>query len=156
MNGAEAVQKIREREVATGRSRTAVFALSASVLETERNEVMAAGFDEFLHKPFREAELAAAMERHAGLRFRRADMKKALEVSQTPEAIMDQDPDWRDRLRTAVLMGDSDQALGLILEMEDPSKAEALRRMIEGYRFEELLKTLDKVEHDGGGPCPKS
>jgi signal transduction histidine kinase/ActR/RegA family two-component response regulator len=57
MGGIELVQRIREREAATGRTRTPVVALSASVMIGDRERFLAAGMDAFLAKPFSPPEL---------------------------------------------------------------------------------------------------
>ena len=45
------------------------MALTASVFKEQRNEVLEAGCDGFLRKPFREVEIFDAMEKHLGVRY---------------------------------------------------------------------------------------
>ncbi|HRY18736.1 MAG TPA: response regulator [Candidatus Competibacteraceae bacterium] len=54
--------------------RTKVLALTASVFSEERERVLAAGCDDFLRKPFREAELLAMLGQHLNLAFRYTDV----------------------------------------------------------------------------------
>ncbi|MGA3017657.1 MAG: ATP-binding protein [Bryobacteraceae bacterium] len=61
MGGLEVVRRIREREAATGRSRTPVVALSGSVLIGDRERFLSTGTDAFLAKPFCAAELYSAL-----------------------------------------------------------------------------------------------
>ena len=63
MGGVEAVRGIREREVAAGRERTAVIALTASAMVGDRERFLAAGADDYLSKPFRAEELHATIQR---------------------------------------------------------------------------------------------
>ncbi len=65
MGGLEAVRCIREREVATGRRRTPVVALSASAMIGDRERFLSAGMDAFLAKPFRAPELDAILRQVA-------------------------------------------------------------------------------------------
>ncbi len=48
---------------------TAIIALTASVLEEERAAILSTGCDDFLHKPFREADIFATMNKHIGVRY---------------------------------------------------------------------------------------
>jgi signal transduction histidine kinase/CheY-like chemotaxis protein len=68
MGGLEAVQRIRERERATGRRRTPVVALSASAMIGDRERFLSAGMDAFLAKPFRASELYAVLRQVVGSR----------------------------------------------------------------------------------------
>jgi CheY-like chemotaxis protein len=51
VDGTEATRRIRAVEAATGRARTPIIALSASVMETDRASAQAAGMDGFATKP---------------------------------------------------------------------------------------------------------
>jgi len=65
MGGLEAVCCIREREVATGRRRTPIVALSASAMIGDRERFLSSGMDAFLAKPFRAHELYSVLGRFA-------------------------------------------------------------------------------------------
>jgi CheY-like chemotaxis protein len=62
MDGLELARRIGER--AHGRPRPALIALSASVLSFNRAQALEAGCDDFLPKPFREADLLAKLAMH--------------------------------------------------------------------------------------------
>ncbi|MCB0224389.1 MAG: GAF domain-containing protein [Anaerolineae bacterium] len=66
MDGYEATRKIK----ATTRGQaTAVIALTASTFEEERVVVVSAGCDDFLRKPFREADIFKMMAKHIGVQY---------------------------------------------------------------------------------------
>ncbi|MBE7469739.1 MAG: hypothetical protein DPW09_28045 [Anaerolineae bacterium] len=66
MDGYQAAQRIK---ATTQGQATAIIALTASAFEEERAVVLSAGCDDFLRKPFREADIFALMRKHIGVRF---------------------------------------------------------------------------------------
>jgi PAS domain S-box-containing protein len=61
MDGYEATAEIRRRQADS--TRTPVIALTASASDSDRDRCLAAGMDDFVTKPVREHELAAALQR---------------------------------------------------------------------------------------------
>jgi CheY-like chemotaxis protein len=68
VDGLEATRLIREAEKQRG-GRTPIIALSASALEHERGEILAAGCDDFVAKPFREETIFARIAERVGVRY---------------------------------------------------------------------------------------
>src|SRR3546814_1934516 len=64
MDGLEATRRIR---ALAGRRQPRICAMSASVLDEERQACIDAGMDRHLSKPFRRAELAALLDDIAGM-----------------------------------------------------------------------------------------
>ena len=62
MDGVEAAETIRREEIATGRGRTRLVALTANVDESDRARCRDAGMDDFVGKPFTRSDLRAALE----------------------------------------------------------------------------------------------
>ncbi|MBE9039497.1 response regulator [Oscillatoriales cyanobacterium LEGE 11467] len=76
MNGLEATRQIRTlqreqvRNAQTPPShRTAIVALTASAFEDRRGEILAAGSDDFMHKPFREESIFEILRRYLGIDY---------------------------------------------------------------------------------------
>ncbi|MCH7343381.1 PAS domain S-box protein [Pelomonas sp. CA6] len=67
LDGLEATRRIRAFELSHGRARTPIIALTASVLEEDRQASRAAGMDGFAVKPVEAARLRAEMARVLGL-----------------------------------------------------------------------------------------
>jgi signal transduction histidine kinase/DNA-binding response OmpR family regulator len=66
MDGLEAAKRIRALE---GGRDVKIVALTASVFKEERDNVMAAGMDDFIRKPYRPNEIFDCLTRHLGIRF---------------------------------------------------------------------------------------
>jgi two-component system sensor histidine kinase/response regulator len=62
MDGFEALREIRRREERSG-FHTPVIALTAHAMQGDRERCLAAGFDAYLSKPMRQADLHSALER---------------------------------------------------------------------------------------------
>lgn len=79
--GCEAARRIKA--TAPGRA-AVVVALAASGLEAQRDEILAAGCDDFLRKPIDEAQLLQTIARHLGLHHERAGAARALAQAERP------------------------------------------------------------------------
>lgn len=66
IDGLEAARRIRALE---GGAEVKIAALTASVFKEQREEVLTAGMDDFIRKPYRPAEVFGCLERHLGVRF---------------------------------------------------------------------------------------
>lgn len=66
MDGYEATQRIRQSEQGDG---VVIIALTASAFEKDREKVMMVGCDDFLAKPFREADMYSKLSNHLGIEF---------------------------------------------------------------------------------------
>ncbi|HRD49015.1 MAG: response regulator [Candidatus Competibacter sp.] len=123
MDGREATRRIK----ATMHGReTKVLALTASSFAEERADILAAGCDDFLQKPFREADLLAMMERHLGLSYVRADAgtgAQPMGADDLTEALRAQPGAWLARLETAAICAEIGAVAGLIEEAGRTSPA---------------------------------
>ena len=66
MDGHEAIRRIRAM---AGGKDTKIIAVTASAMDENRQELMAIGADDFISKPFREAELFQKIHVHLGVEY---------------------------------------------------------------------------------------
>lgn len=148
MDGMEATRRIRAS--ATG-DKVRIIALTAHALEEERLEILAAGCDDFVRKPYRESEIFDALTKHLGVYFRYAETldtaseQLSAEMAMThlhtlPLALLCE-------LRTALELLDTElciQIAGRISDINFPLGAE-IRHQVENFQYLELLNKLDKL-----------
>jgi PAS domain S-box-containing protein len=146
MDGHEAIRRIRAMAGGEGPK---IIAVTASAMEENRHELMAIGADDFISKPFREAELFQKIHAHLGVNYLYAEEptdtapEEASELA--PESLAGWPQDLIQPMREAVITADLDQLLVMIQEVEarDPRVAHALRRLAEGFQYEKLLDLLN-------------
>ncbi len=66
MDGREAIRRIR---AAPGGEEPRIIAVTASALDENRQELLGIGADDFIGKPFQEAELFQKIQAHLGVEF---------------------------------------------------------------------------------------
>ncbi|MCH2037599.1 MAG: response regulator [Rickettsiales bacterium] len=66
MDGFEATEKIRFFEKDTGRKKVPIIALTADAMVGDRDKCISFGMDDYINKPFKEGDIAAALEKWVG------------------------------------------------------------------------------------------
>ena len=142
MDGHEAIRRIRAM---AGGKVPKIIAVTASAMDENRQQLLEIGADDFLSKPFREGELFQKIHAHTGIEYVYAEIsanvvqKKSPEL--TPESLSGWPQDLIDAMREAVVQADLDQLLMKIASFDapDPSTAQTLRRLAEGFEYQKLL-----------------
>jgi len=67
MDGFDAARRIRDEEARRDGAHTPIVALTALALAGDRERCLSAGMDDYMTKPVRSAQLAAAVQRWAGV-----------------------------------------------------------------------------------------
>jgi CheY-like chemotaxis protein len=146
MGGYEATKRIRS--LPNG-NETKIIVLSASAFEEERDVALAKGGDDFLRKPFQEAEMFDLLTKHLGVRFVYEDVRARGPVPLlTPETLAALPEKLQTELHHAVEAIDLDAALRLIEQVRghnDPL-ADALVESVNGYRFDILQALFEQSE----------
>jgi PAS domain S-box-containing protein len=142
MDGHEAIRRIRTM---AGGATPKIIAVTASAMDENRQELIGIGADDFISKPFREAELFQKIRAHLGVEYVYAEDPAAAVPEEaaelTPESIAGWPSNLIQSMRDAVVTADLDQLLSKIQEVEsrDPRIALGLRRLAESFQYQKLL-----------------
>jgi PAS domain S-box-containing protein len=142
MDGHEAIRRIRAM---AGGEAPKIIAVTASAMDENRQELLGIGADDFISKPFREAELFQKIHAQVGVKYVYAEETAAAareEVAElTLESLANLPRDLVDLMREAVIGADLDQLLAQIREVEarDSRTAYGLRGLAEQFEYQKLL-----------------
>lgn len=144
MDGYEATKHIK---ATTKGQSTVVIALTASSLEEERTVALSAGCDDYIRKPFREADIFEAMNKHIGVLYVYTESTSTSNLTQTEaltltsEALAAFPADWLTNLHQAAIEGDLDLMRTLIAQIAEQNHplANALADLANKFQFEQLL-----------------
>jgi len=145
MDGHEAIRRIRAMP---GGAKTKIIAVTASALDENRKDLMGVGADDFIGKPFREAELFQKIHTHVGVEYEYGEDLGA-ELLETDGALSTESiqllpSNLIDQMREAVIGADLDQLLATIQKFDarDPTTARGLRSLAEHFEYQKLLDLL--------------
>ena len=147
MDGYAALAAIRATEAGRG---VPVVIVTANAFEEDRAEARRAGGDDFLAKPFREADLLEKVGRLLGVEWTRREPAPSApephgdDPAARAAAILVLPAGLRGFLAEAVRAADSDRALALAEEAArlDPNAGCVLRDLLDRFEYEELLGIL--------------
>ncbi len=153
MDGYEATRIIKQSSA--GR-KTPIIALTASALEEQQNEILAAGCDAVINKPFREEDIFSTLKHYLGVKYiydetdmlekhtekedRMAKCLNGAEHIALPSKIMIE-------LAEAALELDGDKCLDIIRQIRplDDNAADVLSQHVDNFQFEELHRLVDET-----------
>ncbi len=149
MDGYTATGEIRRRQRPD--QQVVIIALTASAFEEDRQDMLAAGCDDFIRKPFKEAELRAKIHTYLGLEFieRPPESPESAALGSDPpmtavdsHANLRQMPDaWQEQLYQAALQGNDTQIFRLIdqIPADGVSLMFYLTELTVQFRFDQIL-----------------
>jgi signal transduction histidine kinase/ligand-binding sensor domain-containing protein/CheY-like chemotaxis protein len=149
MNGIEAARRIRELE---GGSEVRIAAVTASRFKSQRDEVLAAGIDDFVLKPYRAAEVLECIARHLGVRYQREEAQVAevhMPGTKLEPAVLSELPaELRTELRQALLALDVNRVAEVIerISVCDPALGSVLAGYANQYAYSAMLSAVDGGE----------
>ncbi|MGB0384020.1 MAG: response regulator [Ardenticatenaceae bacterium] len=161
MDGYEAIKRIKETHAASRSSvrkqATAIIALTASTLEEERASADRSGCDDFLPKPFREADIFDLMHKHIGVRYIYDEDKDQTSSSSasghnealTPAALAALPASLLAPLEEAVNGSDMELMEQVIAQISllDPALATQLTTLADEFEYDEILELIEEA-HD--------
>jgi len=149
LGGLEAARRIRQLD---GGREVKIVAVTASAFGSQRAEVIAAGFDDFLRKPYRSSEIFDCMALHLGLRYIRAQVAESA-VSDVPARLRPEDlaalpAALRDELEKAVKSLDPERVALLVSQVseQNASLGSVLGRFAEKFAYSPILSALQKCK----------
>ena len=151
LDGFEATRRLRQWESDTGRSRTPIIALTAHVLEQSQQQCKDAGMDDYLRKPFSQADLGATLCRwlpKASDNPGEQEQTVASSSGQIPDTVVSPPVSLFDDHSEPPSVPVLDQeALGYILDLARKGNKGLLRKMVDSYlaRTPELLVELERA-----------
>jgi signal transduction histidine kinase/CheY-like chemotaxis protein len=157
LSGIEAARRIRRLE---GGTEVRIVAVTASAFASQRKEVLAAGMDDFLRKPYRPSEVFDCMARHLGVRYvYRAQPRAA--VADEPSILRPDDLvavplALRDDLKAAIVSLDPRRIALLVSQISEHNTAVAaiLERLAGRLAYTAIFNALKSCETEFTGTIP--
>ena len=126
---------------------TIIIALTASAFEEERVQILSAGCDDFMRKPFKEEELLAKISQYLNVDYLYEQTVKtntdsealSQELTQASLAVMPES--WRSQLYDAAAQVDNQEIFQLLQEIPDDyqSLAKGLADLAEQFRCDKII-----------------
>ena len=151
MDGIEATKRIRALD---GGQEVKIAAATASGFDSDRSEVLAAGLDDYVRKPYRPEEIFDCMRRHLGVRYRRPDRVPERREDRRPalpvDAIAQLPTALRIKLRSALVTLNTTLILETIREVteQDAVLGSVLARYAEKLAYSPILNAIDAVKEE--------
>jgi signal transduction histidine kinase/CheY-like chemotaxis protein len=158
MDGYEATKQIKT--TIKGQA-TTIIALTATSLEEERAIVLSAGCDDFIRKPFRDADIFDTMNKHIGVRYIYEDVRDVqslttintntsvdIQKALTPTALAALPFDLLTNLEEATIRSKMNQIDSLINEIRtlDATLADALAILAEGFEYPKIASLIGQAK----------
>jgi len=151
LDGMEAARRIRRLE---GGQRVKIVAATASVFASEREEVLAAGFDDFIRKPYRPEEIFECMGRHLGIRYCRTAVEPQPSGGRgsalSPAAIAALPMALQVELRSAVVALDAKRISRTIeqIGMHDAALRTVMSQCAATFAYSAILDAVEKAAEE--------
>ncbi len=144
IDGYETTKRIKSQ--AQGK-KTVIIALTASAFEEERVVILSAGCDDFMRKPFKEAELLEKIGQYLNVDYLYEDTvdvplsQESLLEELTRDSLSVMPSNWRSQLYEAAAQVDNQEIFQLLAEIpnEYESLAKGLESLAEQFRCDKII-----------------
>lgn len=147
MDGLEATRRIKS---AGAGAETRIVAVTAHALEEERREILAAGCDDLIRKPYEFDDILDALTKNIGVRFVYEEEAAPAAVAAKLDAasLAGLPQELLNKLEQALAQADIDAVNGSIeaVRANDPALAEALAAHAVEYQYGRMLKLVRTVQ----------
>jgi CheY-like chemotaxis protein len=153
LNGYEATKRIKASPKG---QQTRVLALTASSFEEERAMVLAAGCNDFLRKPFREADLLEMMSRHLGVCYvyeeavkgQKEHIRAHFDVQDLTSKLAMLPDELLDKLETAAIRAKMNELNELLeaVRAHDVTVAEALTALANDFEYPRIVTLIQATK----------
>ncbi|MBD1926094.1 response regulator [Trichocoleus sp. FACHB-90] len=135
---------------------TAIIALSASVLKGEQAVLLAAGCDDFLGKPFCEADIFELINKHLGVLYIYDENPKSTSFESdylnnplTPADLAALPDTWVAQLHHAAALANPNLAISIIEQFsaDHTTLAKGLAKLVNDFQFDKIMD-LTNYQHD--------
>ena len=148
MDGLEATRRIRELP---GGREVKIVAVTASAFMEQRNEMLNAGMDDFVRKPYRFNEIYECLAKQLGVQYTYAGMREAeeaAEVKLTREMLEVLPPGLRSELRDALESLEGERIAAVIRQAaaHDSKLSRTLSRLADNFDYPAILSALERTD----------
>jgi CheY-like chemotaxis protein/anti-sigma regulatory factor (Ser/Thr protein kinase) len=148
MDGLEATRRIRELP---GGKDVKIVAVTASAFTEQRIEILDAGMDDFVRKPYRFTEIYECLARQLGVQYTYADVQAVEEVNDevlTWQMLALLPPDLRRELLEALESLEGERITDAIQQVEsyDSKLHETLTQLVKNFNYPAILKALQTYQ----------
>jgi urea ABC transporter urea binding protein len=148
LDGYEASRRIRD--LPDGEA-VKIVALTASTFKEQHPDILAAGCDDVVYKPFRDHEIFETMARLLDIEYLYEEENEVHPQEKThlaAEMLTGLPPESLQKLRETTLALNKEAALEVIVSIADwaPEVAAGLRELVDNYQMAELLDLLEELE----------
>ncbi len=148
LSGSDAARRIRQLD---GGEEVKIVAVTASAFTSQREEVLKAGFDDFLRKPYRPHEIFDCMARHLGVRYRYGVGQEAA-TEDLPTSLRTEDlamlpTSLRHELQNAVIALNSERIARVVGQISEQNAAlgSVLGRLAGQLAYTPILRALERL-----------
>jgi signal transduction histidine kinase/DNA-binding response OmpR family regulator len=148
MDGVESTQRIRKLN---GGQAVKIVALTASAFKEQQQEMLDAGMDDFIRKPYRFDEIYDCMAKHLGIKYRygtdtagtkgeNLDELSIDRLAQLPVAL-------RQNLRNVLVTLEVEEIMAVIQQIGriDEKLGQTLSRLADYFDYQRILDAIDRV-----------